>query len=124
MNLVLAIGVGGAIGSILRYSLALATHRMIATTFPLGTLVVNVLGSFAIGLAYVWLIERFGIRPEMRAFLIVGVLGGFTTFSSFSLETVTLLMQASYGRAVLNVVASVAVCLVGTMLGIALGRQT
>jgi CrcB protein len=53
----------------------------------------------------------------------VGVLGGFTTFSSFSLETVMLMMQASYGRAALNVAASVVVCLIGTMLGIALGRQ-
>jgi CrcB protein len=124
LNLVLAIGAGGALGSILRYSLAAAAHRVVVTTFPIGTLIVNVVGSFAIGILYVWLIERFGLRPEMRAFLIVGVLGGFTTFSSFSLETVTLLMQASYGRAALNVVASVVVCLLGTILGIALGRQT
>lgn len=124
MNLVLAIGVGGALGSILRYTLSTAAHRIVSTTFPIGTLVVNVLGSIAIGVLYVWLIERFGARPEMRAFLIVGVLGGFTTFSSFSLETVTLLMQASYGRAALNVAASVLLCLLGTLAGIALGRQT
>lgn len=124
MNLVLAIGVGGALGSILRYMLATATHRIVSTTFPIGTLIVNVLGSIAIGVLYVWLIERFGARPEVRAFLIVGVLGGFTTFSSFSLETVTLLMQASYGRAALNVAASVLLCLLGTLAGIALGRQT
>ncbi|MGH8310242.1 MAG: fluoride efflux transporter CrcB [Steroidobacteraceae bacterium] len=120
----LAIGVGGALGSILRYTLSTATHRIVSTTFPIGTLVVNVLGSIAIGVLYVWLIERFGARPELRAFLIVGVLGGFTTFSSFSLETVTLLMQASYGRAALNVAASVLLCLLGTLAGIALGRQT
>jgi fluoride exporter len=124
LNLVLAIGAGGALGSILRYSLTAGAHRVVVTTFPIGTLIVNVVGSFAIGILYVWLIERVGLRPEMRAFLIVGVLGGFTTFSSFSLETVTLLMQASYGRAALNVVASVLVCLLGTVLGIALGRQT
>lgn len=123
MNLVLAIGVGGALGSILRYTLSMASHRIVSTTFPIGTLIVNVLGSIAIGVLYVWLIERFGARPELRAFLIVGVLGGFTTFSSFSLETVTLLMQASYGRAALNVAASVLLCLLGTAAGIALGRQ-
>lgn len=123
MNLVLAIGVGGAFGSILRYAMSLAAHRLVATTFPIGTLVVNVLGSFAIGVLYVWLIERLGARPELRAFLIVGVLGGFTTFSSFSLETVTLLMQGGYARAVLNVAASVLLCLLGTVLGIAMGRQ-
>ncbi|MGQ0836888.1 MAG: fluoride efflux transporter CrcB, partial [Gammaproteobacteria bacterium] len=124
LNLVLAIGVGGALGSILRYTLSAAAHRIVSTTFPIGTLVVNVLGSIAIGVLYVWLIERFGARPELRAFLIVGVLGGFTTFSSFSLETVTLLMQASYGRAAVNVAASVLLCLLGTLAGIALGRQT
>jgi CrcB protein len=122
VSLLLAIGAGGALGSILRYALAGATHRIFGTTFPLGTLVVNVLGSFAIGVLYVWLIERFGVRPELRAFLIVGLLGGFTTFSSFSLETVALLMQASYGLAVANVLASVLVCIGGTALGIALGR--
>lgn len=123
MNLVLAIGAGGALGSMLRYGLSTAVQRASAATFPLGTLAVNVIGSFVIGVLYVWLIERSGARPELRAFLIVGVLGGFTTFSSFSLETVTLLMQASYARAVLNVLLSVALCLGGTLLGVVLGRQ-
>jgi fluoride exporter len=124
LNLVLAIGAGGALGSILRYSLGTAAQRLIVTTFPIGTFLVNAIGSFVVGVMYVWLIERVGVQPEVRAFLIVGVLGGFTTFSSFSLETVTLLMQASYGRAALNVAASVLVCLLGTALGILLGRQT
>lgn len=110
-------------GSLMRYGLATATQRAIAVTFPFGTLLVNVLGSFAIGLSYVWLVERTGVRPELRAFLMVGVLGGFTTFSSFSLETLSLMMQASYGRAMLNVIGSVVLCLGGTLLGIVLARQ-
>jgi CrcB protein len=84
---------------------------------------VNVIGSFVIGIMYVWLMERMGARPELRAFLIVGVLGGFTTFSSFSLETVTLLMQDSYTKAAANVVLSVLLCVGCTWLGIQLARQ-
>src|SRR5262245_51196459 len=121
--LIVAIAVGGALGSVARYLLAVGLQRATGSSFPIGTLAVNVLGSFVIGLLYVWLIERSGSRPELRGFLIVGVLGGFTTFSSFSMETVTLMMQASYGRAALNVAASVALCLGATVSGVALGRQ-
>lgn len=122
MNMVLAVGAGGAVGSVLRYLMTIGIQRVAGTAFPLGTVIVNVLGSFAIGLLYVWLVERDG-SPAMRALLMVGLLGGFTTFSSFSLETVNLMMQASYGRAALNVLLSVGLCIGGTMLGIALARQ-
>lgn len=123
MNLLLAIAIGGAAGSVLRFLLAAAAHRVVVTTFPVGTLVVNVVGSVLIGLAYVWLIERVGARPELRAFLIVGLLGGFTTFSSFSLETVVLLAQASYWRATANVLGSVVLCMLGTGFGMVLARR-
>jgi fluoride exporter len=123
VNIALAVGAGGAIGSILRYSLTAAVTRMMGSTFPYGTVLVNVTGSFLIGLCYVWLIEKMGARPDVRAFLIVGVLGGFTTFSSFSLETVMLLMQSSYARAAMNIVASVGLCIGATMLGIMVARQ-
>jgi CrcB protein len=122
VNAILAVGAGGAVGSVLRYLLTGAVQRLAGNGFPAGTVVVNVLGSFAIGLLYVWLVERDG-SPALRALLMVGLLGGFTTFSSFSLETVNLMMQASYGRAALNVLLSVALCIGGTMLGIALARQ-
>jgi CrcB protein len=123
MNIALAVGAGGAVGSVLRYTLTNAVVRAVGTAFPYGTVLVNVIGSFVIGIMYVWLMERMGARPELRAFLIVGVLGGFTTFSSFSLETVTLLMQDSYTKAAANVVLSVLLCVGCTWLGIQLARQ-
>jgi CrcB protein len=123
LNIAVVVGAGGAVGSVLRFMVTTAVVRVTGTTFPYGTVLVNVLGSFAIGLLYVWLMERVGARPEVRAFLIVGVLGGFTTFSSFSLETVTLLLHGSYTRAVLNVFASVLLCIGSTLLGILLARQ-
>jgi CrcB protein len=123
VNIALAVGAGGAVGSVLRYTLTNAVVRAVGTAFPYGTVLVNVIGSFVIGIMYVWLMERMGARPELRAFLIVGVLGGFTTFSSFSLETVTLLMQESYTKAVANVVVSVLLCVGCTWLGIQLARQ-
>lgn len=123
MNLALAVGAGGAIGSVLRFALSSAVARIAGTAFPYGTVLVNVIGSFLIGLLYVWLMERTGARPDLRAFLIVGVLGGFTTFSSFSLETVTLLMQQSYTRAVANIFCSVLLCIGSTWIGIMLARQ-
>jgi len=123
LNIALAVGAGGAVGSVLRFVLSSAVARVAGTAFPYGTVLVNVIGSFLIGLLYVWLMERTGARPDLRAFLIVGVLGGFTTFSSLSLETVTLLMQQSYFRAVANVICSVLLCIGSTCLGIMLARQ-
>jgi CrcB protein len=123
LRLILAIAVGGALGSVLRYLMALGVQTAYGRQFPLGTLSVNVLGSFVIGLLYVWLLERAVASAELRAFALVGVLGGFTTFSSFSLETFNLIAQSAYGRALANVVLSVTLCIGATWLGVALGRQ-
>lgn len=123
MNLILLVAGGGAIGSVLRYLMATAIQRFTAGNFPYGTVCVNILGCFVIGLLYIWLIERApDPRLGLRALLMVGVMGGFTTFSSFSLETIGLLMQGAYMNAVLNVVSSVALCLLGTTLGMYLAR--
>lgn len=123
MNLTLVVAAGGALGSALRFWASRLTHALVATTFPLGTLLVNVIGSIAIGLLYVWLVERTGSRAELRAFLMVGVLGGFTTFSSFSLETLNLVAQSDWMRALTNVLGSVVLCLGGCLAGMAIGRQ-
>ncbi len=120
---VLAIALGGALGSVLRYLLGNAVQSSVGRQFPFGTLAVNVIGCLLIGLVYVWLLERGSAGVTARAFWMVGVLGGFTTFSSFSLETFDLAAQAAYGRALLNVVFSVVLCVSATWVGVLVGRQ-
>lgn len=124
MNMILLVALGGAVGSIARYLMASSLQTAMGWNFPIGTVLVNILGCFLIGILYVLLVARHDPKHELRALLIVGVMGGFTTFSSFSLETVTMAMNGHYGGATLNVVVSVAACLVGTTLGIALARIT
>jgi fluoride exporter len=124
MNMILLVAVGGAVGSVARYLMASSIQTATGWAFPLGTVLVNILGCFLIGILYVLLIARPDPRQDLRALLMVGVLGGFTTFSSFSLETVTMAMTGNFGGATLNVVISVAACLVGTILGVTLARIT
>jgi CrcB protein len=124
MNTILLVAAGGAAGSVARYLMASGIQTSTGWTFPLGTVLVNILGCVLIGVLYVLLVARPDPRHDLRALLMIGVMGGFTTFSSFSLETVTLLMGGNYGSATLNVVISVAACLSGTTLGIALARLT
>jgi len=124
MNMILLVAIGGAVGSIARYLMASSIQTATGWEFPIGTVLVNILGCFLIGILYVLLVARPDPRQDLRALLMVGVMGGFTTFSSFSLETVTLAMNGHYTSATLNVVISVAACLVGTVLGIALARIT
>jgi CrcB protein len=123
LKVIAVIAAGGAVGSVLRYLMAAGVQTAVGRQFPVGTLAVNVLGSLVIGFLYVWLIERATSGVEMRAFLMVGVLGGFTTFSTFSLETFHLFAEAAYGRALANVALSVVLCLMAAWLGVAAGRQ-
>jgi fluoride exporter len=124
MNVILLVAVGGAVGSVARYLMASSIQTATGWAFPLGTVLVNILGCFLIGILYVLLVARPDPRPDLRALLMVGVMGGFTTFSSFSLETVTMAMNGNFGGATLNVVISVAACLAGTILGVTLARIT
>jgi fluoride exporter len=124
MNMIVLVALGGAVGSIARYLMAARIQTATGWNFPLGTVLVNILGCFLIGILYVLLVARPDPRHELRALLMTGVMGGFTTFSSFSLETVTMAMNGNYGGATLNVAVSVAACLVGTVLGISLARIT
>ena len=91
--------------------------------FPLGTLVVNVSGSAAMGALYILFFERHDVAPEWRAALVVGFLGAFTTFSTFSIDTLLLMQQSDHAKAGLNVVLSVALCLAGCWLGMVVARQ-
>ena len=124
MNMIALVAVGGAVGSVARYLMASSIQSSTGWSFPIGTVLVNILGCFLIGILYVLLVARPDPRQDLRALLMVGVMGGFTTFSSFSLETVTMAMNGNYTGATLNVVLSVAACLAGTVLGISLARIT
>lgn len=120
---VLIVGSGGFIGSAARYLLGGWAHRLAPmSTFPIGTLAVNVAGCFLIGLLGGLTETRSIFGPEARAFLLIGVLGGFTTFSSFAHETLALARDAELLRAVLNVGLQVAGGLVCAWLGFALVR--
>ncbi|WP_456379920.1 fluoride efflux transporter CrcB [Thiolapillus sp.] len=119
----LAIAAGGALGALMRYWVSTATYAWLGRGFPWGTLAVNVLGSFLMGVLYILLLERLSSGPEMRAFLLIGFLGAFTTFSAFSIETLNLLEDAQIGKALLNAGGSVILCVAATWLGVILGRQ-
>jgi CrcB protein len=116
----LAVALGGAVGSLARWRLGVALLGA-SSRFPVGTLVVNVAGSFALGFLLVALPSP--PRPaSLRMALTVGLCGGFTTFSTFSAETVALFEQGAGGRAMLYVVASVSLSLLAVVAGAALGR--
>jgi CrcB protein len=113
---------GGGIGAVLRYELEGLVQAQAGATFPWGTFAVNVLGCFAIGLVATWIDERGAASATMRLFLVPGVLGGFTTFSAFGLETWRLVEEGAFGFAAGNALGSVAVCLAAVAAGAALGR--
>ena len=114
---------GGAFGAVLRYGASLSVYSLLGRGFPYGTLFVNVSGSLLMGLLSVIMLERFNIDPAWRAAVLVGVLGSFTTFSTFSIETLNLLEQGDVMRATANIVLSVLVCLAAVWFGVLIGRQ-
>ncbi len=113
---------GGGVGAALRYWMQGVIHTFSGAAFPYGTMVVNVLGSFLIGFLMSVFDERFVVQPMLRVFLTVGLLGGFTTFSSFSYETMALLRDGSYSLGLLNVAGSVGLCLAAAWLGLTVGK--
>ena len=123
MNQVLAIAGGGAIGALLRFWVSSGIYALTGRAFPYGTLVVNVLGSLLMGFLYVWLLERMSGDVALRAFLLIGLLGAFTTFSTFSVETLNLIESGHFGRAMLNMLLSVVLCVGAAALGVLLARQ-
>ena len=115
---VVLVGFGGFVGAVLRYWVSgLAQGMTRGSAFPLGTLVVNVLGCLAIGVL-AELAETHGfLTPDRRAFLVVGLLGGFTTFSAFANESVDALRAGAHAIAVANVILSVGICLIAVVAG-------
>ena len=123
MTQVLAIAAGGVIGALLRYWVSTAVQNRTTSVFPYGTLTVNVVGSLLIGFLYIWLIERLAVGPAVRAFMLIGVLGAFTTFSTFSMETLNLMESGHLGKALVNMLVSVIVCTGAAGLGVLAARQ-
>ena len=117
-----AVAIGGAAGAVMRWLMAGAVQRWTGSAFPWGTFAVNALGSFLLGFLFVWLIERSTASELVRLALTVGMLGAFTTFSTYSLESIRLLQEGALGMAAANVMGQVVVCLVLTWLGIQLAR--
>lgn len=114
-----AVALGGALGASGRYLLSTVLQRLLGDGFPWGTLGVNLLGSFLLGLLFA-AIQREAIPPEFQGLLAVGVLGSFTTFSTFSLETLTLLHEGAWGRAATYALGSLVLGLAAVALGVAL----
>lgn len=120
---IIAVAIGGALGSVLRFGTSTWIHGLLGRGFPYGTLVVNVAGCLAMGLLFAWFLERMADAAVWRAGVLVGLLGGFTTFSAFSMETLLLVNDGLYTRATLNVLANVALCLAATWIGVWWGRS-
>ena len=111
------IGIGGFLGAISRYGVALWIGQRWGRNFPLGTFLINISGSFLIGLLMSLFTERFMVNPQWRLFLVVGFLGAYTTFSTFEYETGTLVKDGEWLIAMLNVILSVSVGFIALKLG-------
>jgi CrcB protein len=118
--LILMVAAGGALGAVARYGLSGWVQGFLSTSFPLGTLVVNVLGSFLLGLSF-YLLESLALSAEARSMVTIGFLGAFTTFSTFSYEAVVLLEGGEWARGGVYVGGSLLLGLVGVVVGMSLG---
>lgn len=119
---ILLVAAGGAIGSVLRYLVGVVALQRFGPAFPWGTLFVNITGSFLISVFAEAIARKFGASPEMRVFLITGILGGYTTFSAFSLDAITLVERGEVVTAAIYVVSSVVVSALAVVAGLALMR--
>lgn len=122
MQKLLLIGAAGALGALARYGLGGLVQRYSGVTFPWGTFVVNMLGSFLFGFVWSLVEQRLVISVESRVIILSGFLGAFTTFSSFMFETSSLIGEAQWGLAMINIAGQISLGLVAMFLGLAAGR--
>jgi CrcB protein len=118
LNRIFYVFLGGGVGSVARYAMTIAAARLISPAFPFGTLIVNLVGCFLIGFVHSVAVVSARVSPEARLFLTTGVLGGFTTYSAFNYETLSLLEQGQTGRAAGYTVAMLAGCAGAGVLGV------
>ncbi|MEM7564430.1 MAG: fluoride efflux transporter CrcB [Pseudomonadota bacterium] len=123
MSIYLAIAAGGALGAMSRYWVFNAIHRWLGQGFPYGVLTVNILGSLLMGFLSVLLVQRLQVGEELRAGLLLGFLGSFTTFSAFAMDTLSLLDQGSILKAMSYVLISVFFCVLGAWAGLLTAKQ-
>lgn len=123
MSHVWAVVIGGALGSVLRFWMSNGIYNLLGRNFPYGTLAVNVAGCLLMGLFSALFLERVNADSLLRAGILIGVLGGFTTFSSFSIETFNLIEESAHLKAAANIIGSVLLCVGATWVGVILGRQ-
>ncbi|MCB1381541.1 MAG: fluoride efflux transporter CrcB [Notoacmeibacter sp.] len=119
----LLVALGGGIGAALRHLTGMATLRLFGPGFPIGTMTVNIVGSFVMGLFVAWLARKSGVAPELRLFFATGLLGGFTTFSSFSLDVSVLYERGDIAQAAAYVAASVILSIAALFFGLWVARS-
>jgi CrcB protein len=122
MKMILSVAAGGAIGAVARYLLMSATGTLMGSGFPWATLVVNVVGSFILGALVETMALTWSIGAELRAFLVIGVLGAFTTFSTFSLDVAVLYERVAFAALAAYIIASVILSVGGLFAGLAVVR--
>jgi fluoride exporter len=115
------IGSGGAVGALLRYAMVMGVHRVFGSAFPWGTLTVNVVGSLLIGVLWA-MAEKVSFTAAASAFLFIGVLGAFTTFSTYALESANLFRDGKQLAALVNMLLSNATCIVAVVAGLKIGQ--
>jgi CrcB protein len=123
MNMIVAIALGGGLGAVGRYAVGAGALAMFGPGFPMGTLIANVIGGFLMGVIVEAGALKFSYSPELRAFLTVGLLGGFTTFSAFSLESALMMERGEWGLAFIYIVGSAVLAIAALFAGLWLVRS-
>jgi len=123
MSIYLAIAAGGSLGAVSRYWMSASTYQWLGQGFPYGTLMVNLLGSLAMGFLSVLLVHRFHVSEEIRIGLLAGFLGSFTTFSTFAMDTLQLAGNEAMLKAIIYILFSVTLCILGAWAGLFVAKQ-